>query len=97
MSRYYEKDEMMVARKIADELILVPIRNNIGDLAYMYTLNDVASRIWELLNGGTTLDDITGALTREYDIDASQLETDILEFLSQMKEIGAVVEREKGN
>jgi len=38
MKSRYEKDSMMVARKIDNELILVPIRQNVGDLQCIYTL-----------------------------------------------------------
>lgn len=97
MTTYYEKDPAMVARKIAGETVLVPIRHNMVDLTYMYTLNDVASRIWELLNGGTTAKEIADVLTQEYEVEAPQAEDDVVEFISQMKKIGAVVERPKGD
>ena len=95
MTKYYKKDDTTVGRKIADEFILVPIRQNVGDLHYMYTLNNVGCRIWELLNGGTTVEKIVSILTQEYEVEAPQAEADVIEFLAQMEEIGAVVERVK--
>lgn len=97
MTNYYEKDATMVARKIAGEMILVPIRQNVGDLQCMYTLNDVGSRIWEILDGGTTVDKIISVLASEYKVEAQQAEADVMEFLAHMKEIGAVVERVEVN
>lgn len=96
MTRYYEKADMMVAREIANEMILVPIRHNVGDLQCMYTLNGVGKRIWQLINGGSTIDDIVTVLTQEYEVEAEQAESDVIEFLSQMKDIGAIVERTEG-
>jgi hypothetical protein len=93
MATIYEKDGMMVGRKIADETVLVPISQNVADLTYMYTLNNVGSRIWELLDGGTTVEKIAAALVREYEVEYPQAEADVIEFLEQMKEVGAVVER----
>ena len=49
LERCFKKDPNMVSRKIADEVILVPIRQNVGDLESIYTLNEVATRIWELM------------------------------------------------
>ena len=86
----------MIARQIADEYILVPIRHNVGDLQCMYTLNEVAGRIWQLLNGGKTVGEIVSVLTQEYEVEATQAETDVAEFLAQMKDIGAVTERAEG-
>ena len=44
----YQKDASIVSREIAGEVILVPIRQNMGDMESIFTLNETASRIWEL-------------------------------------------------
>lgn len=87
---YYQKDESMVTRKIADEVILVPVKQNVADMQCMYTLNEVGSRIWELINGGTDVKVIASTLAQEYKIEAGQAENDILDFLKQLEKIGAV-------
>jgi hypothetical protein len=93
MIKHYGKNDMMVGRKIADEFILVPIRQTVGDLQCMYTLNGVGARIWELIDGHATIDEITSAIVREYEVETPQAKADVVEFLAQMKEIGAVVEK----
>lgn len=97
MTTYYEKSSNMVGRKIAGETILVPIKQNVGNLQNMYTLNDVGSRIWEIIDGGATVDHITSVLTKEYEVEAQQAEADVMEFMAQMKEIGAIVEKVEVN
>jgi hypothetical protein len=98
MTKHYEKDPGMVGRRIADELILVPIRQNAGDLQCMYTLNGVGARIWDLLDGtDVTVDEITKIIVREYEVEIPQAKTDVIEFLKQMKEVGAVVEKMDGD
>jgi hypothetical protein len=96
MATYYDKDSSMVGRKIADEYILVPVRQNVGDLQCMYTLNGVGARIWELVNGHNTVDDITSTIVREYEVETPQAKADVIEFLGQMKEIGAIKEKSSG-
>ena len=97
MHKYYKRNEMMIGRKIANEFILVPVTKNTGDLACMYTLNSVGSRIWALLDGnGKTIEGIVSSLTHEYEVDAKQAEADAIEFLEQMEKIGAVVTRVEG-
>jgi len=93
----YEQDPLIVTRKIGSELILIPVRQNVGDLQYLYTLNGVASYIWELIDGGRTVEDMAQALIKKYEVEAPQAEADVVEFLAQMKEIGAVVERPEGD
>ena len=49
LQRRYAKAPEFVSRRIADEMLLLPIRQNLGDLESIYTLNEVAARVWELL------------------------------------------------
>jgi hypothetical protein len=93
MSIQYQKDPSMVGRKIADEFILVPIKQNAGDIQCMYSLNSVGARIWELIDGHATVDEITSVIVQEYEVETPQAKTDVIEFLEQMKEVGAVVEK----
>ena len=93
----YKKDDSMVGRKVANEFILVPIKQNVADLQYMYSLNEVGGRIWELLDDFTSVEKIVSTLVQEYEVEAPQAEADVLEFLAQMKEIGAIMEETKEN
>jgi hypothetical protein len=90
VTEYYVKDEGMVGRKIADELILVPIKQNVGDLQSMYTLNEVGSRIWELVGDSLTIEQIRDVMVSEYEVSPEQVEADIREFLDQLIKIGVV-------
>ena len=46
LSCIYSKSESVVFREIGEECILVPIRQGVGDLDSIYTLNRTAARIW---------------------------------------------------
>lgn len=92
MEKIYAKAEEIVSRKIADEMILVPIRQRIGDLQNIYTLNEVAGRIWELLDGHRTLMRIRDNIISEFEISSEQAEKDLEEFLEKLKNSGAVRE-----
>ena len=80
----------MVSRKIADELILVPIRQNVGDLQNIYTLNEAGALIWENIDGKKDIADIIEILMEEYDVEQTTAEVDISEFLSQLESINAI-------
>ena len=51
LERLFQRDSSIVSRKIADEVILVPIRRRIGEVECLYTLNEAGARIWELIDG----------------------------------------------
>jgi hypothetical protein len=90
MSKVYTKNPDIVNRKIAGEIVLVPIRHNIGDLACIYNLNEVGSRIWELINGGISVGQIRDKIVAEYEVTPAQAEVDITEFLDQLEQAGAI-------
>lgn len=89
----YEKADSMVFRKIEDETILVPIRNNAGDLQNIYVLNEVGARVWELLDGKREIENISNIISSEYDIMPEEAERDIREFIEDLKSIGALKEK----
>ena len=79
-------------RRIAGECLLVPIRNQMADLNYIYVLNPVADRIWELIDGRNTGYQIRDQLLAEFEADPQELERDLAEFISQLQEIEGVKE-----
>jgi len=88
--RAYLKDPDFVFRRIADEIVLLPIRRNMGDLESIYTLNGVGARVWELLDGRRTARDLGAAVVAEYEVTAEVADADVAHFLSQLDAIGAV-------
>jgi len=89
-NKVYQKDSNMVARKIAGELILVPIRQEAGQLACFYSLNPVATRIWGLLDGKRPVADIALTIVEEYEVDLERAVKDTLRFIGRLEEQGMV-------
>ena len=87
--RFRQSDEF-IFRRIADEVILVPIRQRVGDLQSIYTLTPVAARIWESLDGATSAGAIARQLVEEYEVTVEQAGADLNEFLQSLREIGAI-------
>ena len=90
LERCFNKDPNMVSRKIADEVILVPIRQNVGDLESIYTLNEVAARIWELMDGEMKVREIKDKIVEEFKVTPEEAEADILELLKQLEIVGGI-------
>ena len=88
----FARDEAIVARRIGDEFILVPIRQQAGDLNSIYTLNEVGACVWELLDGQTPLREIRDAIVQEFEVDPADAEADLLAFVQQLARVGAIVE-----
>ncbi|MBU1726817.1 MAG: PqqD family protein [Candidatus Omnitrophica bacterium] len=88
----YQKNPDLVYRKIADEVILVPIKKNVGDLESIYTLNESAARIWELIDGKRGASHIRDELVRQFEISEEVAERDLMAFIEQLKSDGMVRE-----
>ncbi len=88
----YTKSDSIVSRKIADEVILVPIRQDVGDLESIYTLNEVAARIWELVDGKSTVKEIRDVIVSEYEVPPIEVEKDIMGCLHELESVKAVTE-----
>ncbi len=80
----YCHDPNIIDREIAGEVILVPIRNNVGDLESIYTLNETGARIWALLDSEHTLADVRDAIVAEFDVETEEAEADLLEIVEQL-------------
>lgn len=90
LEKCFKKHPDIVSRKIADEVILVPIRRNVGDLESIYTLNEVGAFIWELIDGKRKVKDIRKMIVEEFDVDEKKAEKDLIEFISQLEEVKVV-------
>lgn len=90
LQKRFAKDSSIVSRKIADEFILVPIRQKAADLENVYTLDEVGARIWELVDGEKQVADIRDTLIEEFEVRPDEAEADVVEFLEQLKEAGCI-------
>ena len=93
LSRIYIREKDIISRDIAGETILVPIRGNLADMQYIFTLNPVGVYIWEQLEDEKTLTEILESLLEHFEISREQAENDILEFISQVTEAGLATEK----
>jgi len=91
LDKVYKKSDSIVSRKIADEFILVPIRQNVGDLESIFTLNEVAARIWELIDGKMKFREIKDKIVEEFEVTPQKAEKDLIEHLKQLEKINAII------
>ena len=89
--KVYKKNEDMVSREIDNELILMPIYKTNKDINEMYTMNQTAAKMWDLINGENTLKDVADELCVSYGaMSREKLEADLEEFVTDMKKIKAI-------
>ena len=88
--KVYKKSDSIVSRKIADEFLLVPIKQNVGDLESIYTLNEVATRVWELIDGKKKVKEIQDKIVEEFEVTPQEAEKDLASLVKQLLAVGAI-------
>jgi hypothetical protein len=84
------RSKSVVARVVAGETLIVPIRARVGDLASIYSFNGTGTLIWKLLDAPRTPAELAMAVAEEYEVDLAQAERDVSEFVNEMKAVGLV-------
>jgi len=88
LTRCYNKETNLVTRDIAGETIIVPVKSNVGDLDSIYTLNELGTLIWQLIDGKNSVSQIVDAICSAYDVTPEEAIDDTIDFISAMEEKG---------
>ncbi len=91
LNQRYQRNENFVFRRIEDETILVPIKDNVGDMGSIYNLNEVGALVWELLDGQKTLRAIRDTVVAQFEVSLQEAQADLAEFINQLETIDAVI------
>ena len=86
----FAKKSDLVTRAITGETIIVPVHGHVGDLDSIYTLNEVGSSVWGLLDGETSVSQIIDTISGEYEVTRAETEADIIELIGSMEEAGLI-------
>jgi hypothetical protein len=79
--KYPALHPQVAARIIDGEAVIV-----LPESGQVNVLNEVGSRIWELIDGTLSVGGITEAIVAEYDVTAQQAERDVNEFIQELVE-----------
>jgi hypothetical protein len=90
MANCFVKETDYVTREIAGETIIVPTRSHVADLDAIFTLNEIGTLIWNLVDGQNSLNQIVAAVTDEYEIASEQAEKDVVGFLNSLETAGLI-------
>lgn len=88
----FERNPDFIYRRIVDESVLVPLRDNVADMNCIYTLNGMGAFLWEQLATPATGAELENAVMEEYEADPEVLVKDLENFLAEMVSIGALKE-----
>ena len=74
-----------VIRQVMDCVAAIPVGSTALQLNGMILLNDVSKVIWESLSMGSSLEEITAAVTDHFEVSPEEAKADILEFVDKLR------------
>jgi len=77
--------EKMVCRKVDNEMVLVPLVNDVADMKEIFNLNEVATLIWEKLDEANSIEDIAEYIVEDFEVDKETAINDIMNFFNEIK------------
>jgi len=89
-SKVLKKNPDLVTRVIDNETILMPVYKTSDEINCIYSLNKVASDVWNMIDGKKTLAQIKKKILVEFDTTAKEVDSEMVKFLKDLKEIKAV-------
>ena len=90
LGKCFFKENNCVTREIAGETIIVPIKGRVGDLDSIYTLNEVGTMIWQLIDGQRNIGQIVQSVRQAYDVESEEVTKDAVDFLSSLENAGLI-------
>jgi len=88
--RRYRKRPDVVSRRIAGEAVLVPVRSQVAEIDSLFTLNEMGSLVWDLLDGERTVSQIAEVICESHEVTAEEATRDLLEFLAALESAGLI-------
>ncbi len=88
-STRYSRNSRTISGRLHDELVMMDIEQG-----KYFSLNPVATRIWDLLERPMTFDKLCMVLIDEYDVEPEQCHREVEEHLAEMVRMGLILRSE---
>lgn len=92
LDRVYRRSTELVAREIAGELLVVPIKGQLAHMHCIFALNEVARFIWERLDGERDLEAIAQEVIQVFDVGIERAREDLLDAVATFELSQLIVE-----
>ena len=86
----FRRSDDVVGRRVAGEYVLVPLMGRGIDADGIYTLNRVATAVWEALDGARAGSQVVDVMVHLFEVDQETAERDYLDLVETLEGIGAI-------
>jgi hypothetical protein len=85
ISAIYQEKNHFVCRQTGDELLLIPLKDNVADFNQYLTLNEVGAFIWENLEEGDDESILVSKICAEFEANEGEVMDDLGAFLEKLR------------
>jgi hypothetical protein len=82
----------IVTRRIAEQVILVPIKGKVADMQRIFMLNTVGDFVWRQLSESIPLKNICDHVRDNFMVTAGQARQDVCEFIDRLIDLDLIAE-----
>ncbi len=86
----YQRKSSMITRRVAGEIILVPIQPRLSEDPALFTLDNVAAFLWDQLAKPTSGQALCLDLQDHFTVNSAQADQDVASFLAELIQIDAI-------
>ena len=90
----YARNPDFIFRKIVEEMILVPIVQDVANMDCVYALNEIGTLVWQQLENPRSKQELSDIILQDYAAEPETVQMDLNVFLDNMLEAGAIREVE---
>ena len=80
--KVYQRKPDVISSKLEDQLVMMDIEKG-----KYFSMNPVASKVWELLEEPSSVNELCDKLLNEFEVSKEQCFDEVLELLGKMKEL----------
>lgn len=86
----YSRNSRTISGRLHDEMVMMDL-----DQGKYFSLNPVATRIWDLLERELTVEELCVLLREEYEVESRRCFDEVSELLGEMERLGLIVAGQK--
>ena len=86
----YHRKNNFVCKNTGQELLLIPLKDNVADFNQYLVLNELGAFIWEQIGAQTALSSLQEAVFNEFDAPLEQIEQDLEKFIPTLHQYTCV-------
>ncbi len=86
----YRVKEGFIVRKIGEYVMAVPVGAQTSEMHGMIALSESGELLWNALEKGATIEELTEILTKNYEVEVAVATEDVKKFIDSLKEQGAL-------